>query len=97
MSWGPGGEGQRPVTQQHGGFMGQAGPLTPQGTHSKCIFKFPVFPVQPQIFPVPNYVICDYYIHKTDLADLSSLIFWGEIYAANIEISFTFIILELTT
>ena len=32
-----------------------------------------VFPVEQQIFPVPIYVICDYYIHKTDLADLSSL------------------------
>ena len=40
------------------------------------IFKFPAFsqffPVQPQIFPVPIYIICDYYIHKADLADLSS-------------------------
>ena len=32
-----------------------------------------LFPVQHQIFPVPIYVICDYYMHKTDLADLSSL------------------------
>ena len=40
-----------------------------QGTHSNCIFKFPCFPC---FFPVPIYVICDYYIHKTDLADLSS-------------------------
>ena len=31
-----------------------------------------VFPIQLQIFPVPIYVICDYYIHKTDLADLSN-------------------------
>ena len=54
-----------------------SGPLksTRQGTHSNCIFKFPVFfPVQPQIFPVPISIICNYYIHKTDLADLSS--FW---------------------
>ena len=32
------------------------------------------FLVQPQIIPVPIYMICNYYIHKTDLADLSS--FW---------------------
>ena len=55
-----------------------------QGTHSNCIFKFPVFslcfpcvfPVQWQIFPVPIYIICDYYIVETDLADLSN--FWGK-------------------
>ena len=29
-----------------------------------------VFPVQSQIFPVPIYIICDYYIDETDLADL---------------------------
>ena len=33
-----------------------------------------VFPVQLLIFPVTIYLICDYYIHKTDLVDLSS--FW---------------------
>ena len=33
-----------------------------------------VFPVQSQFFPVPISIICDYYIHKTDLAYLSS--FW---------------------
>ena len=42
-----------------------------------------VFPVQLQIFPAPIYVICDYYIHKTDLADLSKfqkkMKFWGQI------------------
>ena len=32
-----------------------------------------VFPVQPQIFPVPIFIICDYNIHKTMLADLFSL------------------------
>ena len=43
----------------------------------KFHFRIPcVFPVRPQIFPVPIYMICDYYIHKTDLADLSSLIFF---------------------
>ena len=30
-----------------------------------------VFPVQLQIFPVPIYIICDHYIYKTDMADLS--------------------------
>ena len=35
-------------------------------------FQIPCFlSVQTQIFPVPIHVICDYYIHKTDLADLS--------------------------
>ena len=44
---------------------------------------------------MPISIICDYYIHKTDLADLSS--FWEkmEIFAANIAISFTFGIREL--
>ena len=46
---------------------------TNQGTHSNCIFKFPsVVPVRQQIVPVPIGMICDYYIHKTDLTDLSS-------------------------
>ena len=36
----------------------------------KLHFQIPcVFPVPRQIFPVTIYVICDYYIHKTDLAD----------------------------
>ena len=39
----------------------------------KFRFQIPcVFSVRPQIFPVAIYVIYDYYIHKTDLADLSS-------------------------
>ena len=39
----------------------------------KLQFQIPCFfPVQPQIYLVPIYIICDYYIHKTDLADLSS-------------------------
>ena len=44
----------------------------------KLHFQIPcVFPVRQQIFPVSIYVICDYNIHKTDLADLSSLnLFW---------------------
>ena len=46
--------------------------------------------------PVPIYVICDYYIHKTDLADLFSLEKM-EIFTANFEISFTFRIREFTT
>ena len=38
----------------------------------KLHFQIPcVFPVRPQIVPVPIYVTCDYYIHKTDLSDLS--------------------------
>ena len=36
-----------------------------------CVFPF-FPPDRSQIFPVPIYVICDFYIHKTDLADLSS-------------------------
>ena len=41
----------------------------------KLYFQIPcVFPVQPRIFPVPIYIICEYYKHRTDLADLSS--FW---------------------
>ena len=41
-------------------------------THAfPCVF--PVFSLSLQIFPVLIHVICDYYIHKTDLADLSSL------------------------
>ena len=46
----------------------------------KLHFQIPcVFPVRRHIFPVPIYVIWDYYIHKTDLADLSlsSFNFWG--------------------
>ena len=39
----------------------------------KLYFQIPcVFPVQQQISPVPIYIICDYYMHKIDLADLSS-------------------------
>ena len=48
-----------------------------------------VFPVRRQFFPVPIYVICDYYIHKTDLADLASFNYFWEIFAAYSEISFT--------
>ena len=52
----------------------------------KLYFQIPcVFPVQPQIFPVPIYIICDYYIHKTDLADLSSFWIKMEIFTANID------------
>ena len=74
---------------------------TNQGTHSNCIFKFPVFslffPCLTADFPVPIYMICDYYIHKNDLADLSRLETKLEILVANIEISFTFRIREFTT
>ena len=37
-------------------------------SNSLCFPCF--FPVQLQIFPVPIYIIYDYYIHKTDLPDL---------------------------
>ena len=56
-----------------------------------CIF--PVFvPLPPQIVPVPIYMICDYYIHKTDLADISTAASSNklEIFATNITISFSF-------
>ena len=46
---------------------------------------------------MPIYVICDYYVHKTELADLSIFKLILEIFAANIEISFTFRIREFTT
>ena len=64
-----------------------------QGTHSNCIFKFCVFSLH--IRHVSIFIMCDYYIHRTDLADLSS--FWKkmEIFTANIAISFTFHIREL--
>ena len=45
-----------------------------QGTHLNCIFKYPVFSLSNRKFSVPIYIICEYYIHRTDLADLSS--FW---------------------
>ena len=53
-----------------------------------------VFPIWPHIFPVPIYVICDYYIHKTALSSSSKKI---EIFAANIETSFTSRNREITT
>ena len=40
-------------------------------SNSMCFPRF-FFSVSLQISPVPIYVICDYYIHKTDLADFSS-------------------------
>ena len=56
----------------------------------KLHFQIPcVFPVRRQIFPVPIYLICDYYRHKTDLADLSCYKRYLEIFAANFKISFT--------
>ena len=52
-------------------------PYTCTGYPLKLYFQIPcVFPVQSQIFPVPIYIICDYYIDETDLADLSN--FWGK-------------------
>ena len=57
----------------------------------KLHFQIPcVFPVRLQMFPVQIYVICNYYIHKTDLADSSSFKKNWEIFAANMETPFTF-------
>ena len=53
-------------------------------SNSLCFPCF--FPVQWQIFPVPIYVICDYYTHKTDLTDLSSFKICWEIFTANFKI-----------
>ena len=51
------------------------GSIVKPGYPLKLYFHIPcVFPVQSQIFPVPIYIICDYYIDVTDLADLSN--FW---------------------
>ena len=49
-------------------------PVRSSAARIRVVFQIPcVFPVRPQIFPVPIYIICDYYIHKTDLAELCSL------------------------
>ena len=64
-------------------------------SNSLCFPCF--FSIRLQIFPVPIYVICDYNIHKTDLADISSFKNNWEFVATNIEISFTFRIREFTT
>ena len=54
-------------------FSFQVEPHT--GYPLKSHFQIPcLFPVRQQIFPVPIYMICDYFIDKTELADLSSLI-----------------------
>ena len=67
----------------HGGKSGRGGGAlsleNDRGYPLKLYFLipcvFPVFfPVRLQIFCVPIYIICEYYIHRTDLADLSS--FW---------------------
>ena len=60
-----------------GGFLGVCftRDLLQAGYPLKLYFKIPcVVPALRQIFPVPIYIICEYYIHRTDLADLSS--FW---------------------
>ena len=44
-------------------------------SNSLCFSRF--FPVRPQIFPVPIYMFCDYYLHKTNLTDLSGINFLG--------------------
>ena len=43
----------------------------PLKLHFQIPCVFPVYSVRRQFFPVPIYVICYYFIHKTDLADLS--------------------------
>ena len=53
--------------------------------------------VPTQVYPVQIYVICDYYIYKTDLTRLIQLQKKLEIFVANIVISFTFRIREFTT
>ena len=66
----------------------------------KLYFQIPcVFPVRPQIFQVPIYVICEYYIHRTDLADLSSQLLGKKwiFFAVTFAISFTFRIKTFTT
>ena len=49
---------------------------------------------------MPIYVICDYCIHQTDLVNISNISSFKKklgIFAANIEIAFTFRIREFTT
>ena len=46
--------------------------------------KFPVFSLSDRKFSVPIYMICDYYIHKTDFANLSTFKKSLEIFMANI-------------
>ena len=50
-----------------------------QGTHSNSLFS-----LSDRKFSVPDYVMCDHYIHKTDLADLSRFQTKLLIFAANI-------------
>ena len=45
-----------------------------QGPHSNRIVKFPIFPVQAQIFPVPI-PFCNGFISKTDFTDTYSFFF----------------------
>ena len=74
------------------------GPVQAAGYPLKLYFQIPcVFPVQSQIFPVPIYIICDYYIDETDLADLSSSWKKMDFFASIIAVSFTFRIREFTT
>ena len=71
---------------------------TPAGYPLELHFQIPcVFPLRLQVFPVPIYVICDYYIHKTNLADLSSFKENLKIFAANIWKYFTFRLREFRT
>ena len=71
----------------------KARPHCMAGYPLKFHFQIPcVFPVRPQIFPVSIYVICDYYV-CTKLIQLPPKM---EIFAANIEISFTLKTREFT-
>ena len=55
------------------GLLGRDAATNSESTLSgyllKLYFQIPcVFPVRPQIFPVPIYIMCEYYIHRTDLS-----------------------------
>ena len=75
-----------------GGFLGVCftRDLLQAGYPLKLYFEIPcAFPAWRQIFPVPIYIICEYYIHRTDLAASGN----KEIrifFVATIAISFTF-------
>ena len=77
-------------------FEGHTG--SPLKLYFQIPYAFPVFPlVRLQIFPVPIYVICHFYIHKTDSAGISSFFKDFKIAVANITKSFTFRITPANT
>ena len=55
-----------------------------------------VFPVRLQIFPVPIYKICEYYIHRTDLADQKKWIFLQQLLQYPLLLESEHLQLELT-